>query len=130
MAAIKPVVLRQQHHGADAAGGEAVDALTEFVVDVAGGDHGDFAFGCRLILDAVEDLPLALSQDRSVAFPGLPAVASGGLPRDNDHHSKPSVAGKNANLFDPWHFPKNFGGFRAFSTILTFAGFISRLFWV
>ena len=30
----------QQQHGTDAAGGEALDALGQFVVDVAGGDHG------------------------------------------------------------------------------------------
>ena len=40
MAAIKPVRAGQQEHGADAAGGEAVDALAEFVVDVGGGHHG------------------------------------------------------------------------------------------
>src|SRR5262249_19036987 len=32
--------LRHQEHGADAASGEALDAVGQFVVDVAGGDHG------------------------------------------------------------------------------------------
>ena len=36
MSRIRPVLLRQQEHGADAAGGEALDALGEFVVDVGG----------------------------------------------------------------------------------------------
>ena len=45
MSRIKPILLRQQQHGADAAGGEALDAIGEFVVDVGGGHHGLFAFG-------------------------------------------------------------------------------------
>ena len=101
----------QQHHGADAADGQAVDTLAEFVVDVAGGDHGDFAFGCGLIPDAEQDLPPALSQELSVAFSGRPALASGSLPRDNDHHSKPSVAGKNADLISSCILPKTPGVF-------------------
>ena len=66
----------QQEHGADAAGGEAVDALAEFVVDVAGGDHGAIAFGFGAIGDAVEDSPLASSQ----------------FVQDTGIHSKASVA--------------------------------------
>ena len=76
----------QQEHGADAAGGEAVDALAEFVVDVGGGDHGDFAFGSGAIGDAVEDpppallagasgcAPLALVRLRLVAFRGTMTI--------------------------------------------------------
>ena len=45
MAAISPVRAGDQEHGADAAGGEALGALGEFVVDVGGGDHGGFALG-------------------------------------------------------------------------------------
>ena len=105
---------RQQHHGADAACGEAVDALTEFVVDVAGGDHGDFAFGCGLIPDAEQDLPPALSQELSVAFSGLPALASGDFLRDNHHHSKPSVAWKNEDLLNSYIFPRTPEVFESF----------------
>ena len=100
----------QQEHGADAAGGEAVDALAEFVVDVGGGDHGDIAFGFGAIGDAVEDLPPTSLQELLVASVGLGALASGGLPRDNDHHSKPSVAWKNADPI-PITFFQDLGGF-------------------
>src|SRR4051794_6976681 len=58
----------QHQHGTDAAGGEALDALTEFVVDIAGGDHGDFAFGAGAILDAAEDSLPTLSQELSLAL--------------------------------------------------------------
>ena len=104
----------QQEHGADAAGGEAVDALAEFVVDVAGGDHGDIAFGFGAIGDAVEDPPPPSLQELLVASVGLGALASGGLPRDNDHHSKPSVAWKNADPIPIYILPRSRGFFECF----------------
>ena len=48
----------QQEDGADAARGEALDAIGQFVMDVAGGDHGLVAFRSGPILDAVEDSAL------------------------------------------------------------------------
>ena len=51
-----------QEHGADAAGGQSLDAIGEFVVDVGGGDHGAFALGTGAVLDAAEDSPLASAQ--------------------------------------------------------------------
>jgi hypothetical protein len=54
-----------QDQGADAAGGEAVGALTELVVDVGGGDHRGLAFGARG--DAVQQPPLPSSQEFPVA---------------------------------------------------------------
>ena len=44
-----------------------------------GGDHGDIAFGCGLILDAVEDLPPSLSQELSVASLGTCCACVWGL---------------------------------------------------
>ena len=52
---------RQQVHGADSAGGEALDAIGEFVVDVAGGHHRLIAFWTRAIRNAVEDPALTLA---------------------------------------------------------------------
>ena len=71
MSPIRPVLLRQQEHGADAAGTEALDAIGQFVVDVGGGHHGPIAFGSGPIRDAVEDPPPALPEDPAVAFSGL-----------------------------------------------------------
>ena len=75
MSRIRPVLLRQQEHGADAAGGEALDAIGEFVVDVGGGHHGLIAFGSGAILDAVEDPPPAFAEEPAVAFPAFLRVA-------------------------------------------------------
>ena len=52
----------QQEHGADAAGGQPLDPIGQFVLDVAGGDHGTFPLGPGTILDAAENSPLALPQ--------------------------------------------------------------------
>jgi hypothetical protein len=90
--------LGQQEHGPDAAGGQALDALAEFGVDVGGGDHGDFPLGSGAIRDAIETPPLPLLEEPSLAFAAFPPLASWGLPQDNNHHSKPSVAWKNADL--------------------------------
>ncbi len=75
---IKPI-LHQQEHGADTAGGEALDALGQFIVDVGGGHHGLVAFGSRTILDAYEDPPPAFAKNPTVAFPGLLADVFSGL---------------------------------------------------
>jgi len=37
-------------------------SITQFVVDVAGGDHGAFKLGTGAVFDAAEDSPLASSQ--------------------------------------------------------------------
>ena len=55
MSRIKPILRASRQHGTDAAGGEALDAIGEFVVDVAGGHHRLFAFWSGAIRDAVED---------------------------------------------------------------------------
>ena len=105
----------QHHHGADAAGGEALDALAEFVVDVGGGDHGAVAFGAGAILDAVEDSPPAFPQELANLCRGLlTAVASWDLLRDDNHHSKPSVAWKNEDPLLPALF-QDLRGFSSFS---------------
>ena len=88
----------QHHHGADAAGRKAVNALAEFVVDVGGGHHGLVPFGAGTIHNAVEDSPLAFPQElANLCWGLLTAVASWDLFRDDNHHSKPSVAWKNAD---------------------------------
>ena len=66
-----PILLSQQEHGADAAGGEAADAIGQFVVDVGGGHHGLVAFGAGSIRDAVQDSPLAFAEESAVAFSRL-----------------------------------------------------------
>jgi hypothetical protein len=49
---------RQQQHGTDAAGIEALDPIRELVVNVARGDHWLFALWLRAIRNAVEDSAL------------------------------------------------------------------------
>ena len=68
MSLIKADLASQQEHGADAAGGEALDAIGQFVVDVGGGHHGLFAFGPGSILDAIENSPLAFAEESAVPF--------------------------------------------------------------
>ena len=80
--------------------------------------HGDFAIGAGVILNADEDLPLVLLQERSVAFWGLPAVASRGFPRDNNHHSKPSADLGITRICFPVAFFQDLRGFRSFSGVL------------
>ena len=60
--------LCQQEHGADAAGGEALDAIGQFVVDVAGGHHGQIAFRTGAVLDADRDAGSAFAELSAVAF--------------------------------------------------------------
>ena len=106
--------LGEQEQGADAAGGQALDALTQFVVDVGGGDHGRLALGRGAMGDAVEEPLPALLQEPSVTFLGLGALESGGLGRDNDHHSRPSESWEHADLIHPAFF-QDLRGFSSFS---------------
>ena len=105
--------LRQQEHGADAAGGEALDAVGEFIVDVGGGHHGLLAFGFGPIRDAFEEPPLAFAEDPAVAFPRHLAVAFSGLLGDSSSHSKTSVVWNSEDVFLPQLFHK-LRGFSSF----------------
>ena len=51
-----------QEHGADATGGQSLDTIGQFVVDVVGGDHRAFPLGAGPILDATEESSLALPE--------------------------------------------------------------------
>ena len=93
---------RQQEHGADAAGGEALDALAQFVVDVGGGDHGDYRVRGRADSRCGRGSSAGVAAGALGRVPGTSCgVASWDLLRDNNHHSKPSVAWKNADLLPP-----------------------------
>ena len=59
MSRIRPVLLGQQEHGADAAGSEALDAIGQFVVDVGGGHHGEIALESQPIPKVLVNSPLA-----------------------------------------------------------------------
>ena len=74
----QPGMASQQEHGADASGAEALDAISQFVVDIAGGHHRYFEFGSWPILDPFEDSASAFVKDSAVAFSGLPTVAFSG----------------------------------------------------
>src|SRR5271163_1794316 len=81
---------RQQMHGADAARGEALDAIGEFVVDVFGGHHRLIAFRAGAVRDTIEDPALTFAESSLVAFPGFLAVAFSGFLGDSSIHSKAS----------------------------------------
>src|SRR5262249_53748146 len=90
--------LGQQEHGPDAARGQTLDTLAEFVVDVAGGDHGVFPLGSGSMGDALAQPPLPLLEEPSLAFTAFAPLASWGLPREKNCHSKPSGTWTNADL--------------------------------
>ena len=104
----------QQEHGPDATRGQTLDTLAEFVMDVGGGNPGDFAFGLGVMSDPLEDSPPPLLQEPSLTLSGLAALASGCRPRENSAHSKPSGAWKNVGLLPP-AFLQDLGGFSSFS---------------
>ena len=110
----QPGAAGDQQQGADATGGKAVGAPPQFVVDVGGGDHGRLALGLGARGDAVEDLLPAPPQEPPVALPGLGALETDGLGRDNDHHSKPSEGWGDADLSHP-AFSRDLRGFSSFS---------------
>jgi hypothetical protein len=105
--------LCEQEHGADAAGGESLGAVGQFVVDVAGGDHGPVAFRSGAVRDAVEDALAAFSELSAVAFARRFAVAFSGLPGESGSHSKASVVWNSEDVFLPLLF-QNLRGLSSF----------------
>ena len=91
---------------------EALDAISQFVVDIAGGHHRFFALRSCPILDAFENSPLSLIEDSAVAFSGLPTVAFSSL-GDSMTHSKASVCWNSEDMFLPPLF-QNLRGFSSF----------------
>ena len=94
----QPGAACDQEHGADAAGGEALDPIGQFVVDVGGGDHGALAFGAGPVLDAAEDSALALPE----------------RVEDIGFHSKASVDWDSEDVLLPPLFPDRPGVFELF----------------
>jgi hypothetical protein len=92
---------RQEEHGADAARGEALNAIGEFVVDVVGGNHWPFALRSGPVLDAIEDPLPALTESSAVAFPGSLGVAFSGFLGDSRSHSKAPEGWNSEDVFSP-----------------------------
>ena len=109
----QPGVASQQEHGTDAAGGESVDAIGQFVVDVGSGHHGLLAFWSGAILEAFEDSLLAFVENSAIAFSRFPTVAFAGLLGDSRTHSKASVVWKSEDVFLPPLF-QDLRGFSSF----------------
>jgi hypothetical protein len=84
-------------------------ALSEFVVDVGGGDHGDLALGSGLPGDGVEEPPPALLQESLVVLSSDPALAFSGRVGEGSIHSKPSVAWKNEDPLTSCILPRTAG---------------------
>ncbi len=102
--------LCQQEHGADAAGGESLNAVGQFVVDVAGGHHGPVAFRSGAVLDAVENPFPPFAELSAVPFPRCLAVAFPGRSGESSSHSKASVVWNSEDVFAPILF-QNLRGF-------------------
>ena len=103
----------RQEHGADAARGEALNALGQFIVDAGGGHHGQVAFGSGMILDAVEESAPAFAENPAVAFSRLLAVVFSGLFGESSSHSKVSVVWNSEDVFQP-QLSQKFRGFSSF----------------
>src|SRR4051794_11342671 len=103
----------QQEHGADAAGGEAVGAFGELIMDVGGGHHGAWGFGPGSILDAAEDSPPPLSEEIAVAFAAFLGVAIAAALGESGSHSKTSEAWNSDDMCEP----KLFQELRGFSSV-------------
>jgi hypothetical protein len=104
---------RQQEHGTDATRSEALDAIGNLVLDVAGGHHGSIALGFVPILDAIEDSPLAIVESSLVAFSSLVTVAFPGLFGDSSTHSKAPLEWNSEDVLLPPLFqkPREFSSF-------------------
>ena len=69
MASTRPMRLGQHVHGTDAAAGNAMHAFGDFVMDIAGGEHG---FGTIAEFGFVESvLDFALAGGQLLAYGGL-----------------------------------------------------------
>src|SRR5208283_1795613 len=95
----QPGPASQQVEGADSASGKTLNAVRQFVVDVGSGHHGLFAFWSGVILDAIEDPPLAFVENSAIAFTRLLTVAFSGLSGDSMTHSKASVGWNSEEVF-------------------------------
>jgi hypothetical protein len=88
-----------QKHGTDAAAGQPLDPISQFVLDVAGGDHRALPFRAGSILDAFENSTLA--------FPKFV--------EEIRFHSKASVAWSSEDVLTPPLFQK----LRGFSSLFS-----------
>ena len=107
MSRISPVRRGQREHGADAAGTEALDPISQFIVDVGCGHHGLVALWPGPIHNAAKDSPLPFVEEPAVAFsrllavtlPVLSTVAFWGFLGESSSHSKTSVFWNSDDVF-------------------------------
>ena len=118
MSRIKPILLASRSMAPMPPGVEALDAIGEFVVDVAGGHHRLFAFRTGAVRDAIEDPALTFAQSSPVVFPGFLAVAFWGFLGYSSSHSKASFNWNSEDVLIPPLFqnlPEVFESFLGFS---------------
>src|SRR6516225_9378963 len=77
----------QEMDGADVTGGESLNAVSQFVVDVGSSHHGFVAFRSRPILDAAEDSLVTFPENPADPLLLLLGVASGRILGDSSTHS-------------------------------------------
>ena len=104
---------RQQEHGAEAAGTEALHPIGQLVMDVGCGHHGLIAFRTGAIHDAIEHPWLAFPKEIAVSFSRRVAVAFWGLLGDSRSHSKASVSWNSDGILTSQLFQK-LRGFSSF----------------
>jgi hypothetical protein len=92
---------RHQEEGTEAAGTEALNPISQFVMDVGGGDHGLITFRTGAILDAIENPSLAFPENLAVPLLGLVAVAFCGFLGESSSHSKASAVWNSEDVFSP-----------------------------
>jgi hypothetical protein len=81
---------RQEEHGADAARAEALDAIAQFIVNIARGHHGYRAFPLWRIGQSFQNSPLPFLEESLLACFAFFS--------DSSTHSKASLSWKNEDV--------------------------------
>ena len=91
----------QQKHGADAAGAETLDAIGQFVVDIAGGHHGYGPLGTRWLPETLVNSSPSFLEDSLLACLAFFSESS--------THSKASLSWNSEDVISPTLFQKHWG---------------------
>jgi hypothetical protein len=82
---------RYQEHGTDTTGGQPLDAIRKFVMDVGSRHHRNVALRFGRLSESIQNSPPPLLQEPMVALLITLAVAFPRFVGESGSHSKPSV---------------------------------------